>query len=167
MRIMKIRLTGTLRALQPGIDLALDPVRTQLYRDLDGLKLELAERIRAKAVTYLPAGYAIFVRIAFEPVANRTVATFWIDDPTVSGMSALLARRAWKLSAPILSHILRESVQERLQSFALDIDEPRTRIDAFAAIRGWYSAPALIAATVVLTSLYWAHGHAAVSKLLH
>lgn len=166
MRIMKIEVKGTLRSLQPGVDLALEPVKAQLYRDLEGLKLDLAERVRAKAVNYLPSHYALFVRIGFEPAANRTVATFWIDDPTVRGFSGLLARRAWKLSTPILGHVLREAIQERLQAFTLDVDENRTRVASFAEVRGWYSPPALIAGAVLLTSGYWAYGHYAAKAIL-
>ncbi|MBX9926393.1 MAG: hypothetical protein K2Y05_08555 [Hyphomicrobiaceae bacterium] len=166
MRIMKIQMSGTLRSLQPGVDLTLEPVRTQLYRDLEGLKLELAERVRAKAVHYLPAQYAVFVRIGFEPAANKTTATFWIDDPTVSGLAGLLARRAWKLSTPILAHVLREAVQERLQSFAVDVEEPRTRVESFAAVRGWFSPPVLIAMSIMLTTAYWAYGYAATRAIL-
>ncbi len=166
MRIMKIQVTGTLRSMQPGVDLTLEPVRTQLYRDLDGLKLELAERVRAKAVNYLPAQYAVFIRLAFNAPANKIIATFWIDDPTVSGFSGLLARRAWKLSTPILAHVLREAIQERLQTFSIDIDEPQTRVEAFAAVRGWFSPPAIVAMTVLFTSAYWVFGYAATRAIL-
>jgi hypothetical protein len=158
MRILKIRLSGLLKSSQPGVDLDAEPIRAQLFRDLESLRFELAERIRSKALGYLPEPYSVFVRVSFEPSAKRMVATFWIDDPAVSGMSGILARRAWKLSLPILAHVFREAVQERLQTFSIDVEDGRSKIEAFAATRGWYSPPVLAVLAVTLTSLFWIYG---------
>lgn len=139
MRIMKIRLSGVLRSTQPGIDLDQEPVRSQLFRDLEPLRYELGERIRVKAIGYLPANYAVFVRVTYEPAGRRIVATFWIDDPAISGMAGILARRAWTLSLPILAHVFRDAIQERLQTFVLEPEDAKAHVDSFAAARGWQS----------------------------
>lgn len=155
MRILKIQISGVLRSLQATVDLTQEPVKQQLFRDLESLRYELGERIRAKAMNYLPPHYAIFARIGFDAASNKAIATFWIDDPSVRGFSGLLARRAWKLSTPILSHVVREAVQERLQTFTLDVDEGKTRVEAFAATRGWHSAMVLIPLAILATSAFW------------
>lgn len=167
MRILKIHVTGVLRSMQPAVDLGQEPVKAQLFRDLEALRYELGERIRAKAMSYLPPHYAIFVRVTFEPAGNKAIATFWIDDPTVSGVNGLLARRAWKLSTPILSHVVREAFQERLQTFALEVDDSKAKVESFAATRGWYSAPILVLMAIAATSAYWLFAHRAVMALFH
>ncbi len=159
MRILKIELTGVLHPKTEGLDLSSDAVQSQLYRELDALRLDLAERVRAKATAYLPAHYTIFVRVNFERTGNKVNATFWIDDPAVSGMSGLLARRAWKLSVPILSHVLRDAVQERLQTLTVAVDDDKARITSFAPVRGWYSPAAIALGVAVLSALYWLYVH--------
>ena len=159
MRILKIELTGILQPKTEGLDLSLDAVQTQLYRELDALRLDLAERIRAKATSYLPAHYTIFVRVNFERQGNKAAVTFWIDDPTVTGMSGLLARRAWKLSVPILSHVFRDAVQERLQTLTVAVDDEKARIASYAPTRGWYSPAAVALGVAVLSAFYWLYIH--------
>ena len=51
MRILKIELTGILQPKTEGLDLSSEAVQSQLYRELDALRLDLAERIRAKATS--------------------------------------------------------------------------------------------------------------------
>lgn len=161
MRILKIELVGVLQPKSAGLDLNSDAVQAQLYRELDSLRLDIAERIRAKAVAYLPAEYAVFVRVAFERSGNRALATFWIDDPTVAGFSGLLARRAWQLSLPILSHVFREAVQERLQTLAVEVDDKKSRISSFAPTRAWYSPLAIALTVAALSAVYWLFAHGA------
>jgi hypothetical protein len=155
MRILKIRLSGVLRSSQPGVDLDQEQVRSQLFRDLEALRYELGERIRVKAVGYLPQTYSVFVRVTFEPTYKRIVATYWIDDPSVSGFDGILARRAWRLSLPILGHVFREAIQERLQTFQLDLEDNRAKIDSFAASRAWQSPPVIALLAIAATSLIW------------
>jgi len=166
MRILKIELPGVLRS--NAADLALeDPaVQSRLFRELDPLRLELAERIRAKATLYLPASYTIYTRIAFEPLGNKANVVVWVDDPTVSGLSGLLARRAWQLSVPILSHVVREVVQERLQTLAIEIDEKRAKVVAFAPARAWRSPVIVALAAAIGASAYWLFGHAHLMTLM-
>jgi hypothetical protein len=69
---------------------------------LDALKEELGESVRRRAVDYFPSGYTVFVRFFFWIDDNRAKVILWIDDPTVAWPSGLLARRAWRLSIPIV-----------------------------------------------------------------
>ncbi len=166
MRILKIELTGVLQPKTEGLDLSSEAVQSQLYRELDALRLDLAERIRAKATAYLPAHYTIFVRVNFDRQGNKAAATFWIDDPAVAGMSGLLARRAWKLSVPILSHVFREAVQDRLQTLTVAVDDGKARIASYAPMRGWYSPLAIAAGVAVLSAIYWLYVHGSVLAAL-
>lgn len=166
MRILKIELPGVLHPKAAGLDLSQEAVANQLYRELESLRADLAERIRAKAAVYLPAGYTLFVRVAFERAGHKAIATFWIDDPSVTGVSGVLARRAWKLSVPILSHIFREAVQERLQTLAVEVDESKARVSAFAPTRAWYSPMAIAAGVAILSAIYWLYAHGAILSAL-
>jgi hypothetical protein len=126
----------------------------------------VAERIRAKAMVYLPADYTVFVRVDFVREGNRVQVVFWIDDPAVSGVSGLLARRAWRLSLPILSHVVREAMAERLQTLLVEVDESKAKVAAFAPARTWYS-PGVIALVVAgLSALYWLYAHPGVAGLV-
>lgn len=155
MRILKLELPGTLHAL--GADLKLDDpaVQSRLYPELDKLSNELADRIRIKAAAYLPRGYTFFSRVTFDPDGHRVRITMWIDAPAVTGFAGLLARRAWQLSVPIMAHIVREAAQERLQTLAIEIDEGKSRVYAYAPTRAW-SNPVIVGVAVAgLASLYW------------
>ena len=167
MRILKIELPGVMHAKSPDLNLDDPAVQTRLYRELDALRAELAERIRAKAGAYLPPGYTQFVRVAFEPQGNKVRVTVWVDDPSVSGVSGLLARRAWQLSVPILSHVVREAVQERLQTLAVEVDEARAKVSAFAPTRAVYDPTVIAVVVALLSALYWLYGHAAIVAALH
>ena len=166
MRILKIELPGVLHAKSADLNLDDPAVQTRLYRELDALKAELAERIRAKAGVYLPPGYTQFVRVAFEPQGNKVRVMVWIDDPTVSGFSGLLARRAWQLSVPILSHVVREAVQERLQTLAVEVDEAKAKVSAFAPARAVYSPVVVAVMVALLSSIYWLYAHGALVTAL-
>ena len=167
MRIVKIELPGLLHAKDAGLNLDDPTVCARLMRELDGLRGELADRIRAKAAVYLPPTYTPFVRVAFDPQgAPAARVVVWIDDPTVTGVSGLLARRAWQLSVPILAHIVREAVQERLQTLAIEVDESRAKVSAFAPARGYTSPAAIALAVALLSALYWLYAHAALLALL-
>lgn len=167
MRILKIELHGVLQPRTEGLDLNSEAVQSQLYRELDSLRLDIAERIRTKAIAYLPPDYAVFVRVGFARVGNRAMATFWIDDPTVTGISGLLARRAWRLSLPILSHVFREAIQERLQTLAVEVDDNKSRISSFAPTRAWHSPVVIALVVAALSALYWLFAHGALMGVLH
>jgi hypothetical protein len=159
MRILKIELPASIASADPDVSLASDLLREQLRRELDALKEELGESVRQRAMTYFPSDYTVFVRFAFWVDSNKANVTVWIDDPTVRWPTGLFARRAWKLSIPIVSHIVAEVFQARAKSIRLDIDEKRARIVSFAPLRGWQD-PAILAAAVALISAgYWLFLH--------
>ena len=107
MRIFKIELPATIESVDPDVSLASDLLREQLRRELDALKEELGESVRRRAIAYFPSDYTVFVRFSFWVDDNRAKVTLWIDDPTVRWPSGLFARRAWKLSIPIVTHIVK------------------------------------------------------------
>jgi hypothetical protein len=79
----------------------------------------------------------------------------WIDDPTVRWPSGLFARRAWKLSIPIVTHIVKETFEARVKSIRIDIDEKKARVASLAPVRGW-NDPVILAVIVTLVSAgYW------------
>ena len=166
MRILKLDMPGVLHSKSADIKLDEPAVQAQVFRELDKLSGELADRIRAKATAYLPRDYTLFSRVAFDPRGNRVDIVMWIDDPTVSGFSSLLARRAWQLSVPILAHIVREAAEERLQTLAIEIEEARTRVSAFAPSRAWRNPVIIAVGSAVLASLYWLWLHSALMGLL-
>jgi hypothetical protein len=159
MRILKIELPATIASADPDVSLASDLLREQLRRELDALKEELGEGVRQRATAYFPSDYTVFVRFFFSVDDNRADVTVWIDDPTVRWPTGLFARRAWKLSIPIVCHIVAEVFQARAKSISLDIDEKRARIVSFAPLRGWQD-PAILAVVVALISTgYWVFLH--------
>jgi len=166
MRILKLEMPGVLHAKTAEIKLDDPAVQAQLYPELDKLSSELSERIRTKAQAYLPREYTLFSRVTFDPRGNQVRVVMWIDDPTVSGFSGLLARRAWQLSVPIMAHIVREAVQERLQTLAVEIDEPKTIVSAFAPSRAWRNPVVIAIAAMIVVSAYWAWIHPSVISAL-
>jgi hypothetical protein len=163
MRILKLELPGTLHARSPEIQIDDPAVHSRLFQELDKVSGDLADRIRAKAATYLPRGYTLFSRVGFDARGNRVLVTLWIDDPSVTGLAGLLARRAWKLSVPIMAHIVREAAQERLQTIAIEIDEARTQVSSYAPSRAWRNPVVVAVATLVVVSFYWLALHGLVA----
>ncbi|MGI9388022.1 MAG: hypothetical protein ACR2OX_11380 [Methyloligellaceae bacterium] len=155
MRILRIDLPAWLKSNNSQINLKSEAVREQLRRDLESLRGELSETIRERASAYFPPDYTIFVRIAFDAKTGIARATVWVDDPKVRWPAALFARRAWALSIPILSHIIKETFEERVQSISLDINEKKARIDSFTPLRGW-SDPIILSTMILLFSgVFW------------
>ena len=120
MRIFKIELPATIRSTDPDVSLASDGLREQLGRELDALRQELSETVRTRAATYFPSDYTVFVRLSFAVDEHAARVTFWIDDPNVRWPNGLFARRAWKLSVPIMTHIVKEIFDARLRSVRFD-----------------------------------------------
>ena len=159
MRLLKIELPASIASADPDVSLASDLLREQLRRELDALKEELGESVRQRAMAYFPSDYTVFVRFSFSVDDNRANVTVWIDDPTVRWPTGLFARRAWKLSIPIVSHIVAEVFQARAKSIRLDIDEKRARIVSFAPLRGWQDPVILAVAVALISTGYWLFLH--------
>jgi hypothetical protein len=155
MRIFKIVLPATIRSTDPDVSLASDGLREQLARELDAVKQELGEMVRARAVTYFPSDYTVFVRLSFSVEDHAAKVTLWIDDPNVRWPNGLFARRAWKLSVPIMTHIVKEIFDARLRSIRFDINERKARVSAFGPTRSWTDPVILIASVALLTTVYW------------
>jgi hypothetical protein len=161
MRIHKIELPATIASIDPDVSLASDLLRDQLRRELDGLTAELGEGVRRRAVAYFPPDYTVFVRFSFSFWVddNRAKVTLWIDDPTVRWPSGLLARGAWKLLVPIVTHVVKETFEARVKSIRIDIDEKKARVASFAPARAW-NDPVILTATVTLLSAgFWLFLH--------
>ena len=155
MRIIKFELPATLTSTDPDISLASDLLREQLHRELDMLKDELGEEVRRRAVSYFPSDYTVFVRFFLWVGENRTRVTLWIDDPSVRWPSGLLARRAWKLSIPIVSHIIKEVFEARVKSVRMDINEKKVRVESLAPARGWLDPVILAVVVTAINACYW------------
>ncbi len=155
MRIFKIELAGTIKSIDPDVSLASDGLRDQLRRELDALTTELSETVRARAASYFPADYTVFVRFFFWVDDHAAKVTLWVDDPTVRWPTGLFARRAWKLSVPIMTHIVKEIFETRVRSIRFDINERKARVYAFAPSRGWGDPVILTGIVAVATTIYW------------
>jgi hypothetical protein len=155
MRIFKIELPATIRSIDPDVSLASDGLREQLGRELDAVKQELTETVRARAVTYFPSDYTVFVRLSFSVDDHSAKVTLWIDDPTVRWPNGLFARRAWKLSVPIMTHIVKEIFDARLRSIRFDVNEKKARVTAYGPARGSTDPLVLTGLVALATTLYW------------
>jgi len=155
MRILKIELPATIASVDPDISLASDALRDQLRLELDALKEELGDGVRRRAVAYFPSDYTIFVRFFFSIDDRRLKVILWVDDPTVRWPSGLFARRAWRLSIPIVAHIVKETFEQRVKSIRIDVDERKARIVSFAPVRGWQDPVILIVVVTLLNVGYW------------
>ena len=159
MRIFKIELPAAFASIDPNVSLASDGLREQLYRELDAVKDELAEGVRRRAATYFPSDYTVFVRFLFPADDPRACVTIWVDDPTVRWPSGLFARRAWSLSIPIVTHIVKETFEARVRSVRIDIDSRRARVASLAPARGWLDPVILTVIVAVLSAGYWLIAH--------
>jgi hypothetical protein len=155
MRIFKIELPATITSVDPDISLASDQLRAQLSRELEALIHELGENVRQRAATYFPPEFTVFVRFEFFTEDNRAQVTLWIDDPTVSWPSGLFARRAWRLLVPMVTHVVRESFEARVQSIRIDIDEKKARVASLAPARAWNDPVILAVLVTLLGAAFW------------
>jgi len=155
MRILRIDLPASLKSNNAQINLSSGTVREQFRSEMDSLKGELSEIIRHRASAYFPSDYTVYVRISFLPETNGAKTIIWVDDPNVRWPAALFARRAWALSIPILSHIIKEAFEERVQSVSMKIDEKNAKITSFAPVRGWNDPVILTIGVLVLSTGFW------------
>ena len=70
------------------------------------------------------------------------------------------------MSTPILAHVVKETVQERLQSIAVEIDEKKVHVAAFRPARAWFDPLVLTVIVTLVSAIYWLFVHAAVSRTL-
>jgi hypothetical protein len=111
--------------------------------------------VRARAATYFPSDYTVFVRLSFSVDDHAAKVTLWIDDPNVRWPNGLFARRAWKLSVPIMTHIVKDIFDSRLRSIRFDVNERKARVGAFAPTRGWTDPVILSGIVALATTFYW------------
>ena len=155
MRLLRIDLRGQLRPTDQSFNLDTEGVRPQLYHELETMLPDLTELTRRRIATYFPPEYTVFVRHSFDQKTDSGRLDIWVDDPTISWPAGLLARRAWKLSVPILAHVASETFAERIQGVALLIDRSKTRIASLAPARLWSDPIVVAVATFALTTLLW------------
>ena len=155
MRILKFELPAALASIDPDISLASDVLREQLYRELDALKDKLAEEVRQRAIPYFPSDYSVFVRFLFSAGEDKARVILWIEDPTVRWPSGLLARRAWRLSIPIVTHLVKEVFEARVKSIRMDINERKVRVSSLAPVRGWLDPVLLTVVVTAINTVYW------------
>jgi len=158
MRVLRIELRASLRATSPSVRLEDEDVQRQFHHELDGLIPELTETSRRRISSYFPTEYSVFVRIMHETAANTAKILVWVDDPTIRWPAGLLARRAWKLSVPVLSHALSDTFEQRIDGVYLKFERSNARIASLAPMRIWSDPVALIIAVFALTTLFWLYG---------
>jgi hypothetical protein len=159
MRIFKIELPAAFASVDPNVSLAADGLREQLHRELDAVKDELAEGVRRRAATYFPPDYTVFVRFLFPADSLRATVTIWVDDPNVRWPSGLFARRAWSLSIPIVTHIVKETFEARVRPVRIDIDARKACVTSLAPARGWLDPVILTVIVALLSAGYWLIAH--------
>ena len=159
MRILKIDPPATITSVDPDISLASDALREQLRRELDALKEELGESVRRRAADFFPSDYTVFVRFFFWMDDNRVKVILWIDAPTVGWPSGLFARRTWRLSIPIVAHIVKETFEARVRSIRIDVDEKKARVASLAPARGWLDPVILSVIVTLIGAAYWLFVH--------
>lgn len=164
MRILKIEMRATLRSIDPELSLGSDVLREQLLTEMEELKSDLSERIRQRVITYFPPEYTVFARMAFASTGDKVTTIIWIDDPNIPWLAGLFARHAWKLSIPILAHIVRDTFQEGVQSIGMTINEKEARITSYAPVRGWLDPVILTIIVAAASAGYWLLAHGAVSQ---
>jgi hypothetical protein len=155
MRVLRIELLATLHASSPSVKFETEDVRRQFYLEVDGLIPEITEVSRRRIVSLFPSDYSVFVRMTLQPEVDTAKILIWVDDPTIRWPAGLLARRAWKLSVPVLSHALTETFEQRIQGISLQIERSNARITSLAPMRIWSDPIVLILGIFSLTSIFW------------
>jgi hypothetical protein len=161
MRIFKIELPATFQSVNPDIVLGSNELSRWLFQELEGLRRDIVETIRARVAAYFPSNYEVFVRLQLEPDDHSVRVIIWIDDPNISWPAGLLARRAWSLSIPILAYVVADTFSEKLEHVELKVDETKTHINAFAPARFWKDPLVLTMVVATLATLYWVFLHEA------
>jgi len=155
MRVIRVELPALLRTRDPGLSLASDEIRSALFTRLAAIEYETAEAIRHRAAGYFPPSFSMFVRLRLDPEKTRIVSEFWAVDPTVSWPQGLLTRRAWRLFVPILAHVVREQIEQRVPEVAVEINEKAAGVGAFASARTWRDPILVATGMFALTTALW------------
>lgn len=155
MRVIRVELPALLRTRDPGLSLASEEIRAALFRQLASIEYELSEAIRHNASGYFPATFSVFVRMRLDPEKIQLTSEFWVVDPSSSWPQGLLTRRAWRLFVPLLAHIARETIEQRVPEVMVDINEKAAKVGAFATARAWRDPIILGTAVCLLTTVIW------------
>lgn len=155
MHVIRVEIPAVLRTRDPGLSLASDEIRGALFSQLAAVEYELSEGIRHRAAGYFPASFSIFVRLGMLPEKIQLTSEFWVVDPSSRWPQALLIRRAWRLFVPILAHIARETIEQRVPEITVDINEKAAKVGAFASARAWRDPVILAAGVGALTTALW------------
>ncbi len=159
MRVIRMELVAKLTSDDSNISLSSDELRKVLFQEIQLMDSEITDLVRQRANSYFPENYSVFVRTHLDPAGSKATTELWIVDPTVRWPFGLLTRSAWKILAPMLAHVVRESFESRLQSISLDIDPKCIRITDLTPMRTWRDPVILSFMMVVMTSIYWLYIH--------
>ncbi|MGI9523619.1 MAG: hypothetical protein ACR2PG_18460 [Hyphomicrobiaceae bacterium] len=155
MRVIKIELPASPRALDDTVSLSSSDVRHQLYQELAAIEAEVSELVKQKGRSYFPENYSVFTRSHFDETRNSVTTELWVVDPTIRWPAGLLARSAWKLFIPIMVHVVEDAYSQRLVGATLGVRERDASITVFAPTRGWRD-PIILSGTIVLISaVFW------------
>jgi hypothetical protein len=166
MRVIKIDLPAVLSSSDPEVTLASDEIRKQLFRELAALDYELSEAVRQRASSYFPQAYSVFARTRLKPEKVGTVTELWVVDPNIRWPAGLLTRRAWQLFIPVLSNLVRETMEQRLTGVSVGMQETDASVTVLAPTRTWRDPLVVAITTVVVTSLLWIISSAALRDSL-
>jgi len=155
MRVLRIELRATLVANNPSVRFDTEGVHRQFYEEMAGLIPELTEVSRKRIASLFPSDYSVFVRMTLQPEADSANIRIWVDDPTIRWPAGLLARRAWKLSVPVLSHALSDTFEQRIQGISMQIERSNACITSLAPMRIWSDPVVLIFGIFGLTTVFW------------
>jgi hypothetical protein len=167
MRVIKIDLPASLSPVDPEISLASDEIRAQFYRELANLDTQINETVRERARSYFPEAFSVFVRTMPDPGRVGVTTQLWIVDPNVRWPAGLLTRSAWRLFIPIFSHVVAEAMANQLPGVKFLIREKDAKITVLAPTRSFKDPVILVAATFVLTTLYWLVVHPYLAFTMH
>jgi len=166
MRVIKIDLPATMSPVDPELSLVSDEVRDQLFKELSEIDTEMSETVRQRARSYFPDTYSVFVRTLLLPDRVGTSTQLWIVDPNVRWPAGLLTRSAWRLFVPIFSHVVHDAMSSRMPGVRFHMREKDAKVTVLAPTRTFKDPVILVAATFILTTLYWLVVHPHVAMLL-
>ena len=158
MRVIKIDLPASPRALDESVSLSSAEIRRQLYRELAALEPDVNELVKQKAQAYFPHKYSVFVRSHLTEERNIVRTELWVVDPTIRWPAGLLARSAWRLFVPIMGHVVGDAYAERLTGAAVDVRENEAKITVLAPTRGRRDPIILSGMVMILSAVFWLIG---------